>query len=131
MMWCAQCPQIINSSSIIPVSWQPREMEFHQQLRGAWIHGTKFSLTKISLFERLKFQAPMIKDGLKLVLWLKCFSKGNPTKLCFSSLSSFNFIGGVWCPPSASTKAAGCRLAVFGCLFLASGQAPTMQQAAP
>jgi hypothetical protein len=56
------------------------------------IHGTKFSLTKISLFERLKFQAPMTKEGLKLVLGLKRFSKENPTKLCFSSLSSFNLI---------------------------------------
>jgi hypothetical protein len=59
---------------------------------GAWIHGTKFSLTKISLFERLKFQAPLTKEGLKLVLGLKCFSKENPTKLCFSSLSSFILI---------------------------------------
>jgi hypothetical protein len=32
------------------------------------------------------------KEGLKLVLGLKRFSKGNPTKLCFSSLSSFNLI---------------------------------------
>jgi hypothetical protein len=54
---------------------------------GAWIHGTKFSLTKISLFERIKFQAPLTKEGLKLVLGLKRFSKENPTKLCFSSLS--------------------------------------------
>jgi hypothetical protein len=43
-------------------------------------------LTKISLFERLKFQAPLTKEGLKLVLRLP-FSKGNPTKHCFSSLS--------------------------------------------
>jgi hypothetical protein len=51
---------------------------------GAWIHRTKFSLTKmeISLFERLKFQAPLTKEGLKLVLGLKHFSEENPTKLC-------------------------------------------------
>jgi hypothetical protein len=46
-------------------------------------------LTKISLFERLKFQAPLTKEGLKLVLGLKHFSKENPTKLYFSSLSLF------------------------------------------
>jgi hypothetical protein len=62
------------------------------QYRGAWIHETKFSLTKISLFERLKFQALLSKEGLKLVLGLKCFSKENPTKLCFSSVSSFILI---------------------------------------
>jgi hypothetical protein len=56
-------------------------------------HGTKFSLTKISLFdERLKFQIPLIKEVLKLVLGLKHFSKRNPTELCFNFLSSFNLI---------------------------------------
>jgi uncharacterized protein YukJ len=57
---------------------------------GVRTHGTKFSLIKISLFERLNFQAPLTKEGLKLVFGLKRFS--NPTKLCFSSLSSFNLI---------------------------------------
>jgi hypothetical protein len=47
-------------------------------LEGAWIHETKFSLTKISLFESLKFQAPLIKDGLKLVFRLKLFFVGEP-----------------------------------------------------
>jgi hypothetical protein len=32
-------------------------------LEGAWIHETKFSLTKISLFERLKFQAPLTRGA--------------------------------------------------------------------
>jgi hypothetical protein len=63
-----------------------------KRLQGAWIHGTKFSLTKISLFERLKFQALLTKEGLKLVLGLKRFGKEYPTKLCFSSLSSSNLI---------------------------------------
>jgi hypothetical protein len=49
-------------------------------------------VTKISLFERLKFQALLTKEGLNLNLGLKRFSKGNSTKLCFSSLSSFNLI---------------------------------------
>jgi hypothetical protein len=64
----------------------------HTNIGGAWIHETKFSLTKISLFERLTLQAPLTKEGLKLFWRLKFFSKGNPTKLCFSSLSSFNLI---------------------------------------
>jgi hypothetical protein len=60
---------------------------------GVPYHGTKFSLTKISLFdERLKFQAPLTKEVLKLVSGLKHFSKRNPTELCFSFLSSFNLI---------------------------------------
>ena len=45
---------------------------------GAWIQGTYFSLTKNSLFKRLKFQAPLTKEGLKLVLRLKKFSQGYP-----------------------------------------------------
>ena len=48
----------------------------HQE--GAWIQGTYFSLTKNSLFKRLKFQAPLTKEGLKLVLRLKKFSQGYP-----------------------------------------------------
>jgi hypothetical protein len=40
----------------------------HRYLEGDWIYETKFTRTKISLFERLKFQTPLIKEGLKLVL---------------------------------------------------------------
>jgi hypothetical protein len=38
------------------------------------------------------FQAHLSKEGLKLVLGLKRFSKENPTKLYFSSLSSFSLV---------------------------------------
>ena len=47
-------------------------------VEGAWIQGTYFSLTKNGLFKRLKFQAPMTKERLKLVLRLKKFSQGYP-----------------------------------------------------
>ena len=45
---------------------------------GAWIQGTYFILTINSLFKRLKFQAPVTKEGLKLVLRLNFFSQGYP-----------------------------------------------------
>jgi hypothetical protein len=38
-------------------------IDWLQDLGGDWIHGTKFSLTQNSLFERLKFQAPRLKRG--------------------------------------------------------------------
>ena len=55
---------------------RPQKSRPHQE--GAWIQGTYFSLTKNSLFKRLKFQAPLTKEGLKLVLRLKFFSQGYP-----------------------------------------------------
>ena len=36
---------------------RPQKSRPHQE--GAWIQGTYFSLTKNSLFKRLKFQAPL------------------------------------------------------------------------
>jgi hypothetical protein len=39
-----------------------------------------------------KVPSTLTKEGLKLVLGLKRFSKENPTELYFSSLSSFNLI---------------------------------------
>jgi hypothetical protein len=59
---------------------------------GIWIHETKFSPTKISLFERLKFQSLLTKEGAKTSLETNFLSKGASTKLCFSSFSSFNLI---------------------------------------
>ena len=56
-------------------------------LEGAWIQGTYFSLTKNSLFKRLKFQAPLTKEGLKLVLRLIFLVRGTPTKMWISPLS--------------------------------------------
>jgi hypothetical protein len=50
----------------------------HSSSKWFLIHGTKFSLTKISLFERIKFQASLTKERLKLVMGLKLFSKENP-----------------------------------------------------
>jgi hypothetical protein len=47
-------------------------------LEGAWIPWTNFSLTYFSLFEGLKFQSPLTKERLKLVLGLKFFSQGDP-----------------------------------------------------
>ena len=64
---------------------RPQKSRPHQE--GAWIQGTYFSLTKNSLFKRLKFQAPLTKERLGLVLRLKSFSHGKPTKICISSLS--------------------------------------------
>ena len=55
---------------------RPQKSRPHQE--GAWIQGTYFSLTKNSLFKRLKFRAPLTKEGLKLVLRLKKFSQGYP-----------------------------------------------------
>ena len=46
--------------------------------RGCLDPRTYFSLTKNTLFKRLKFQAPLTKEGLKLVLRLKIFSQGYP-----------------------------------------------------
>jgi hypothetical protein len=40
---------------------------------GCLIHGTKFSLNKIILFEKLKLQAPLTKEGLRLSLGTKMF----------------------------------------------------------
>jgi hypothetical protein len=42
-------------------------------------------MTYFSLFEGLKFQAPLTKERLKLVLGLKFFSQGNPTKMWISA----------------------------------------------
>jgi hypothetical protein len=39
-----------------------------------------------------KVPSTLTKEGLKLVLGLKRFSKENPTELYFSSLFSFNLI---------------------------------------
>jgi hypothetical protein len=39
--------------------------------QGYLIDGTKFIVTKISLFERLKFRAHLIKEGLKTRLGTK------------------------------------------------------------
>ena len=64
---------------------RPQKSRPHQE--GAWIQGTYFSLTKNSLFKRLKFQAPLTKEGLKLVLRLKNFSRGTPNKMWISPLS--------------------------------------------
>jgi hypothetical protein len=52
---------------------EPLELVLFQVVkcyRGASIHETKFCLTKISLFERLKLKAPLTKEGLKIVLRL-------------------------------------------------------------
>ena len=51
-------------------------------LKGIWIQRTYFSLTKNSLFKRLKFQAPLTKEGLK-----KNLVRGTPTKMWISPLS--------------------------------------------
>ena len=64
---------------------RPQKSRPHQE--GAWIQGTYFSLTKNSLFKRLKFQAPLTKEGLKLVLRLIFLVRGTPTKMWISPLS--------------------------------------------
>jgi hypothetical protein len=56
------------------------ENDFHcpYSLEPAWTQGTNSSLTYFSLLEGLKFQAPLTKHKLKLVLRLKFFSQENP-----------------------------------------------------
>ena len=69
---------------------RPQKSRTHQE--GACIQGTYFSLTKNSLFKRLKFQAPLTKERLGLVLRLKNLVIGNLLKYVLALSLSLHLI---------------------------------------